>query len=111
MKQLSSAQVRQMFLDFFQSKGHTIEPSASLIPVNDPTLLWINSGVATLKKYFDGSVVPEIQESQMPKSLFEQMISKMSVKQHVTIRCLRCWVIFLLVTISKMKPSTGHGNF
>lgn len=35
MKQLSSAQVRQMFLDFFQSKGHTIEPSASLIPVND----------------------------------------------------------------------------
>ena len=50
MKQLSSAQVRQMFLDFFQSKGHTIEPSASLIPVNDPTLLWINSGVATLKK-------------------------------------------------------------
>ncbi|GMC04515.1 hypothetical protein K4E_20700 [Enterococcus thailandicus] len=59
MKQLSSAQVRQMFLDFFQSKGHTIEPSASLVPVNDPTLLWINSGVATLKKYFDGSVVPE----------------------------------------------------
>ncbi|MBS7577638.1 MULTISPECIES: alanine--tRNA ligase [unclassified Enterococcus] len=59
MKQLSSAQTRQMFLDFFQSKGHAIEPSASLVPVNDPTLLWINSGVATLKKYFDGSVVPE----------------------------------------------------
>ncbi|NKD38031.1 alanine--tRNA ligase [Enterococcus casseliflavus] len=59
MKQLSSAEVRQMFLDFFQSKGHSIEPSASLVPVNDPTLLWINSGVATLKKYFDGSVVPE----------------------------------------------------
>lgn len=59
MKELSSAQVRQMFLDFFKSKGHNIEPSASLIPVNDPTLLWINSGVATLKKYFDGSIVPE----------------------------------------------------
>ena len=59
MKQLSSAEVRQMFLNFFQSKGHSIEPSASLVPVNDPTLLWINSGVATLKKYFDGSVVPE----------------------------------------------------
>lgn len=59
MKQLTSAQVRQMYLDFFKSKGHTIEPSASLVPVNDPTLLWINSGVATLKKYFDGSVVPE----------------------------------------------------
>ncbi|MFK4568526.1 alanine--tRNA ligase [Enterococcus sp. UD-01] len=59
MKQLSSSQVRQMYLDFFKSKGHTIEPSASLVPVNDPTLLWINSGVATMKKYFDGSVVPE----------------------------------------------------
>lgn len=59
MKQLSSSQVRQMYLDFFKSKGHSIEPSASLVPVNDPTLLWINSGVATLKKYFDGSVVPE----------------------------------------------------
>lgn len=59
MKQLTSAEVRQLFLDFFQSKGHTIEPSASLVPVNDPTLLWINSGVATLKKYFDGSVVPD----------------------------------------------------
>lgn len=59
MKQLSSAQIRQMYLDFFKEKGHRIEPSASLIPVNDPTLLWINSGVATLKKYFDGSIVPE----------------------------------------------------
>jgi alanyl-tRNA synthetase len=59
MKQLTSSQVRQMYLDFFKSKGHSIEPSASLVPVNDPTLLWINSGVATLKKYFDGSVVPE----------------------------------------------------
>jgi alanyl-tRNA synthetase len=59
MKQLNSAQIRQMFLDFFKSKGHDIEPSASLIPVNDPSLLWINSGVATLKKYFDGSVIPK----------------------------------------------------
>ncbi|WP_373757141.1 alanine--tRNA ligase [Streptococcus ferus] len=59
MKQLTSAQVRQMWLDFWKSKGHTIEPSANLVPVNDPTLLWINSGVATLKKYFDGSVIPE----------------------------------------------------
>ena len=59
MKKLTSAQVRQMWLDFWKSKGHTIEPSANLVPVNDPTLLWINSGVATLKKYFDGSVIPE----------------------------------------------------
>ncbi|MGY3777481.1 alanine--tRNA ligase [Isobaculum melis] len=59
MKKLSSSEVRQMYLDFFASKGHKIEPSASLVPVDDPTLLWINSGVATLKKYFDGTIIPE----------------------------------------------------
>ncbi|WLR49955.1 alanine--tRNA ligase [Bacillus tianshenii] len=59
MKKLTSAQVRQMYLDFFKEKGHDVEPSASLVPHEDPTLLWINSGVATLKKYFDGRVTPE----------------------------------------------------
>ena len=58
MKQLTGNQVRAMFLDYFKSKGHMIEPGASLIPHNDPTLLWINAGVAALKKYFDGSEKP-----------------------------------------------------
>ena len=59
MKQLTSTEIRRMFLDFFVEKGHKIEPSASLVPIDDPTLLWINSGVATLKKYFDGREIPE----------------------------------------------------
>ncbi|MDR2833604.1 MAG: alanine--tRNA ligase, partial [Streptococcaceae bacterium] len=59
MKNLSSTEIRQMWLDFWKSKGHSEEAPASLVPVNDPTLLWINSGVATLKKYFDGSVIPD----------------------------------------------------
>ncbi|WP_057742440.1 alanine--tRNA ligase [Liquorilactobacillus capillatus] len=59
MKKLSSSQVRRMYLEFFKEKGHQIMPSASLIPHDDPTLLWINSGVATMKKFFDGSVVPK----------------------------------------------------
>ncbi len=59
MKQLTGNQVRAMFLEYFESQGHKIEPSHSLIPDNDPTLLWINAGVAALKKYFDGSVKPE----------------------------------------------------
>ena len=59
MKKRTGNQIRQLFLDFFESKGHKIEPSQSLIPIEDPTLLWINSGVATLKKYFDGSIIPE----------------------------------------------------
>ncbi|GAX03755.1 alanyl-tRNA synthetase [Secundilactobacillus pentosiphilus] len=59
MKNLSSSEIRQMYLDFFKSKGHTIMPSASLVPVDDPTLLWINSGVATMKNYFNGTIVPK----------------------------------------------------
>ena len=59
MKKLTGNQVRQMFLDYFKSKDHMIEPGASLIPVNDPTLLWINSGVAALKKYLDGREKPK----------------------------------------------------
>ena len=58
MKYLSGNEIRRLWLDFFKEKGHRVEPSASLIPLNDPTLLWINSGVAALKKYFDGSEVP-----------------------------------------------------
>ncbi|RMX25158.1 alanine--tRNA ligase [Limosilactobacillus reuteri] len=59
LKKLNSAQVRRMYLKFFEDHGHQVMPSASLVPVNDPTLLWINSGVATMKKYFDGKVVPD----------------------------------------------------
>ena len=58
MKKLTGNQTRQMFLDYFKSQGHMIEPGASLIPHNDPTLLWINAGVAALKKYFDGTEKP-----------------------------------------------------
>lgn len=59
MKRLSSSEIRELFLTFFKEKGHKVEPSASLIPYDDPSLLWINSGVATLKKYFDGRVIPD----------------------------------------------------
>ena len=58
MKFMKSQDIRRMWLDFFASKGHHVEPGSSLIPKNDPTLLWINAGVAALKKYFDGSEIP-----------------------------------------------------
>ncbi len=58
MNYLTGNQVRQKFLDFFVSKGHMIEPGVSLVPINDPTLLWINAGVSGLKKYFDGREKP-----------------------------------------------------
>ncbi|WP_342511179.1 alanine--tRNA ligase [Sporosarcina sp. FSL K6-1522] len=58
MKKQTSSQIRNMFLEYFKEKGHSVEPSAPLVPIDDASLLWINSGVATLKKYFDGRVVP-----------------------------------------------------
>ncbi len=58
MKNLSTNEIRKIWLDFFGEHGHHIEPSKSLVPVNDKSLLFINSGVATLKKYFDGTEQP-----------------------------------------------------
>ena len=58
MKKLTGNQIRQMWLDFFKSKDHYVFKSVSLIPKNDKTLLWINSGVASLKQYFDGTMMP-----------------------------------------------------
>lgn len=58
MKKISTNQIRHNWLHFFESKGHLILPSQSLIPINDRSLLWINSGVATLKPYFSGEKNP-----------------------------------------------------
>ncbi|WKU13630.1 alanine--tRNA ligase [Staphylococcus devriesei] len=58
MKNLKASEIRQKYIDFFVEKGHMIEPSAPLVPIDDDSLLWINSGVATLKKYFDGRETP-----------------------------------------------------
>ena len=51
-------ELREMFLSFFESKGHLRLPSFSLIPQNDPSLLIINSGMAPMKPYFTGEVEP-----------------------------------------------------
>lgn len=59
MKKYSTNELRRMFLDFFASKGHDILPSAPLVPQDDPTLLWINAGMAPLKPYFAGQQVPK----------------------------------------------------
>lgn len=56
---MKASEIRSKWLQFFESKGHKVEPSASLVPHNDPSLLWINAGMAPLKPYFDGRVKPE----------------------------------------------------
>ncbi len=55
---MNSKEVRDKWIKFFESKEHLFIPSKSLIPYKDPSLLWINSGVATLKDYFSGAKTP-----------------------------------------------------
>ena len=59
MQYRTSQEIRNLFLEYFKHHDHMVEPGASLVPIDDETLLWINSGVAALKKYFDGSVKPK----------------------------------------------------
>ncbi|MGM1046719.1 MAG: alanine--tRNA ligase [Bacillota bacterium] len=56
---MKASEIRSKWLEFFTEKGHKIEQSASLVPHNDPSLLWINAGMAPLKPYFDGRVKPD----------------------------------------------------
>ncbi|MBS6734792.1 MAG: alanine--tRNA ligase [Clostridiales bacterium] len=58
MKKYGVNELRQMFLDFFESKGHLVMKSFSLVPQNDKSLLLINAGMAPLKPYFTGAEIP-----------------------------------------------------
>ena len=59
MKKMTSTEIRNMWISFFESKGHKVLESAPLVPMDDDSLLFTNAGVTPLKKYFDGTVVPD----------------------------------------------------
>jgi alanyl-tRNA synthetase len=66
----TSAQIRQTFLDFFRERGHTIVPSAPLVPGNDPTLLFTNSGMVQFKNVFLGSEkLPYVRAADVQRCL------------------------------------------
>lgn len=112
MKQLTGNQVRQLFLDYFKEHGHMIEPGASLVPHNDPTLLWINAGVAALKKYFDGTEKPKSNRiANAQKSIRTNDIENVgkTARHHTFFEML--WEIFPSAIISKKRLFILRGNF
>ena len=65
---MTSGEIRKQFLDFFQSKGHEIVPSAPIVVKNDPTLMFTNAGMNQFKDYFLGNKkAPYIKGSRYPK--------------------------------------------
>nr|WP_318033472.1 alanine--tRNA ligase-related protein [Mycoplasmopsis cynos] len=100
---MNSKLIREKWLKFFETKQHFIVPSKSLIPQNDPSLLWINSGVATLKDYFSGKKVPPARRlTNSQKVIRTNDIENVGVtaRHHTFLKCLE---IFQLAIILKKK--------
>ena len=57
---VTASQLRSQFLDYFEKNGHTILPGSSVIPTDDPSLLFVNAGMNQFKKYYLGEAVPYI---------------------------------------------------
>jgi alanyl-tRNA synthetase len=67
---MKSSEIRSTFLDYFRSKGHAVVPSSSLVPVNDPTLLFVNSGMVQFKDVFLGKEKrPYVRAASSQRSL------------------------------------------
>ncbi len=67
---MKTAEIRSTFLEFFRDRGHTIVPSATLVPANDPTLLFTNSGMVQFKNVFLGSEkLPYVRAADVQRCL------------------------------------------
>lgn len=104
-------ELRQAYLKFFESKQHLILDSFSLIPENDPSLLLIGAGMAPLKPFFTGKLVPpRTRVTTCQKCIRTGDIENVGrTARHHTF--LKCSATSLSAIISKKMPSIGLGNF
>ena len=102
-------ELRRMYLEFFESKGHLAMKSFSLVPHNDNSLLLINAGMAPLKPYFTGQEVPPRRRvTTCQKCVRTGDIENVGkTARHL----LRCSETSRFAIISSMKQSHGHGSF
>lgn len=82
---ISSQEIREIFIRFFEEKGHLRIPAVSLVPVNDPTLLFVNSGMAPLKKFFVGEATPPRPElCSIQPCIRTRLIEQIGNRHHLT---------------------------
>ena len=86
MKSISSSEIRELFLKFFERNEHLIHPPSSLIPSNDPTLLLTNSGMAQFKNYFSGEAEPPKKRITSSQKCFRSTdIDEVGDSTHLTL--------------------------
>src|SRR5579884_2444667 len=110
---LTGSEIRRKFLDFFVQKGHREVHSSSLVPHNDPTLLFTNAGMNQFKDVFLGLQKREYNRattSQKCVRAASTTIWRMSASPIATIRFSRCWETFPLAITSRKTRLPMPGN-
>ncbi|GAM67311.1 alanyl-tRNA synthetase [Vibrio sp. JCM 19236] len=91
---MSTAEIRSAFLKFFESKGHQIVESSSLVPHNDPTLLFTNAGMNQFKDCFLGAEKRATPEQPLPSAVYVLVVNTTTLRTlvllHVTTPSSKC---------------------
>ena len=107
---ITGRELKEKYLRFFETKGHTIIPSASLIPENDPTVLFTTAGMHPLVPYLMGEAHPAGKRlANVQKSIRTGDIEEVGDESHLTF--FECWATGHWVIIGKKRPSAGALNF
>ncbi len=110
----ATAEIRRDFLEFFRGKGHTIVPSAPLVPGNDPTLLFTNSGMVQFKDVFLGaekrSYVRAADVQRCLRAGGKHNDLDRSATPRATTPSSRCWATGRSATTSRRTRSPGPGS-
>ena len=114
MKRMSSSEARAAFLDYFANRQHQVVASSSLVPGNDPTLLFANSGMVQFKDVFLGN-----ERRDYRRATTSQKCLRVSGKHNdleevgpspAITPSLKCWGTSVLAITSSWKPCKWPGN-